>query len=96
MKINSKISGFYLKKPGERLDLVAEMCSLSKEERGSLADTGGLPLENADSMIENVIGSFVLPMGIATYFRIDDEDFLIPMAVEEPSVVAALPPIRRA
>ena len=89
MKINSKISGFYLKKPGERLDLVAEMCSLSKEERGSLADTGGLPLENADSMIENVIGSFVLPMGIATYFRIDDEDFLIPMAVEEPSVVAA-------
>jgi len=89
MKIHSNISGFYRKEPGERLDLVAEICSLSLEERESLADMGGLPLENADSMIENVIGSFVLPLGIATYFRIDHKDFLIPMAVEEPSVVAA-------
>ena len=89
MKINSKISGFYLKEPRKRLDLVAEMCSLTAEERRSLEDTGGLPLESADSMIENVIGSFVLPLGIATYFRIDNKDFLIPMAVGEPSVVAA-------
>ena len=50
---------------------------------------GALPLNLADGMIENVIGRFELPLGIATNFQINGKDYLIPMAVEEPSVVAA-------
>ena len=86
---SSLISGFYKRDPKERLETVAKMCDLSDEEKRILFDTGGLPLESADAMIENVIGGFVLPLGIATNFKIDGSDVLIPMAVEEPSVVAA-------
>ena len=55
----------------------------------SLVGDGALPLTVADGMIENVIGRFELPLGIATNFQINGKDYLIPMAVEEPSVVAA-------
>ena len=50
---------------------------------------GSLPLGIADGMIENVIGRFELPLGVATNFQVNGKDYLIPMAVEEPSVVAA-------
>jgi hydroxymethylglutaryl-CoA reductase len=54
-----------------------------------LQNTGSLPLEAADHMIENVVGAFPLPLGIGVNFLIDNRDYLIPMAIEEPSVVAA-------
>jgi hydroxymethylglutaryl-CoA reductase len=50
---------------------------------------GSLPLSIADGMIENVIGRFELPLGVATNFQVNGKDYLVPMAVEEPSVVAA-------
>lgn len=89
MKITSSIPGFYKMSPRARLALVAKMCALDQSETSVLGNTGGFPLEMADSMIENVVGGFVLPLGIATNFRVDGKDVLVPMAVEEPSVVAA-------
>ncbi len=85
----SMISGFYKLKPKERLALVKEFAGLSNEECTLLLNTGSLPLEAADRMIENVVGAFPLPLGIGVNFLINNCDYLIPMAIEEPSVVAA-------
>ncbi len=84
----SRIPGFYKLSVEERLEKVAEFAGLTEEEKKLLLDKG-LSLEIADRMIENVIGTFELPLGIATNFLIDGRDYLIPMAIEEPSVVAA-------
>ncbi|MET1124822.1 MAG: hydroxymethylglutaryl-CoA reductase, degradative [Archaeoglobaceae archaeon] len=84
-----RIPGFYKLSVDERLEKVAEFAGLSEEEKRILKSTGGLSIEIADRMIENVIGTFELPLGIATNFLIDGKDYLIPMAIEEPSVVAA-------
>ncbi len=86
---SSQISGFYKLSPKERLELVKDFAKLSEEECDLLQNTGSLPLEVADRMIENVIGTFSLPLGIAVNFLINNHDYLIPMAIEEPSVVAA-------
>jgi hydroxymethylglutaryl-CoA reductase len=74
--------------PAERLDRVAEATSQDKDAVTVLGG-GGLPVALANGMIENVIGTFELPIGVATNFTINGRDYLIPMAVEEPSVVAA-------
>jgi len=66
-----------------------EFASLTDEELKTLANTGGLPAEVADHMIENVIGGYTYPLGIAMNFRINGKDYLVPFALEEPSVVAA-------
>jgi hydroxymethylglutaryl-CoA reductase len=89
MERSSLISGFYKLNAKERLRLVKEFANLSEEECDLLQDTGSLPLSLADRMIENVVGVFPLPMGIAVNFLINGVDYLIPMAIEEPSVVAA-------
>ena len=89
MNKSSAISGFYKLSPKERLALVKDFAALSDEECKLLLNTGALPLELADRMIENVIGAFPLPLGIAVNFLINNKDYLIPMAIEEPSVVAA-------
>lgn len=89
MTRTSAISGFYKLSPKERLALVKEFAGLSDEECALLLNTGSLPLELADRMIENVVGAFPLPLGIAVNFLINGRDYLIPMAIEEPSVVAA-------
>ena len=89
MKKSSQISGFYKLNPKERLALVKEFAGLSDEECNLLQNTGSLPLEAADHMIENVVGAFPLPLGIGVNFLINNRDYLIPMAIEEPSVVAA-------
>lgn len=89
MNKSSSISGFYKLKPKERLALVKEFAGLSDEECALLLNTGSLPLEAADRMIENVVGAFPLPLGIGVNFFINNRDYLIPMAIEEPSVVAA-------
>ncbi|TRO46889.1 3-hydroxy-3-methylglutaryl-CoA reductase, partial [Candidatus Bathyarchaeota archaeon] len=89
MKKTSKIPGFYKLSPKERLALVKEFADLSDEECALLQNTGSLPLEVAGRMIENVVGAFPLPLGIGVNFLINNHDYLIPMAIEEPSVVAA-------
>jgi hydroxymethylglutaryl-CoA reductase len=87
--MKSRIPGFYKLSPEERLRVVKELAGLSDEEEATLRNAGSLGLELASRMIENVIGGFTLPLGIATNFRINGRDYLIPMALEEPSVVAA-------
>jgi hydroxymethylglutaryl-CoA reductase len=85
---SSELSGFYKLRADERLKLVADFAGLSNEEVAILSTSGALG-ELADRMIENVVGTIPLPVGIATNFRINGRDYLIPMAIEEPSVVAA-------
>jgi hydroxymethylglutaryl-CoA reductase len=77
---SSSISGFYKLSPKERLALVKEFAGLSKEECALLQDTGSLTLEEADRLIENVVGAFPLPLGVGVNFLINSRDYLIPMA----------------
>ncbi len=86
---NSRISGLYNKSVAERLAIVEEMVGLSKSDTSRIFSGQGLQTTIADRMIENVIGVYPLPFGIATNFVINGRDYLIPMVVEEPSVVAA-------
>lgn len=86
---SSRISGFYKLPIKERLSIIAEKTGLTNEETELLASGGGLTMDVADRMIENVIGSISYPMGVAVNFRINGKDRLIPMVSEEPSVVAA-------
>ncbi|MDA4121178.1 MAG: hydroxymethylglutaryl-CoA reductase, degradative [Thaumarchaeota archaeon] len=86
---SSEIPGFYKLPMEERLELVKKLVGLTDEEAKTLANTGGLPRDVADRMIENVVGGITMPMGIATNFRINGRDYIVPMALEEPSVVAA-------
>ncbi len=85
----SSFSGFYKLTVEERLKEVAEFANLTAEEQKSMLDTGGLNISQADHMIENVVGAFQLPVGVALNFMINGKEYLIPMAIEEPSVVAA-------
>ncbi len=89
MKKTSQVSGFYKLTPKQRIKFVKDFADLSDEEVKLLHSTGSLKLELADRMIENVVGTFPLPVGIAMNFLINGRDYLIPMAIEEPSVVAA-------
>ncbi len=89
MAKSSDISGFYKLSPQERLKLVADYAGLTEEEVGLLQQSCSLPLDVADHMVENVIGVFPEPMGIGVNFQINGKDYLIPMATEEPSVIAA-------
>ena len=86
---DSKVSGFYKLSREERVKKLMEVTGLGEEELGPLIDPGKVDLEILDHMIENVVGSMTLPLGIATNFKINGQDYLIPMAIEEPSVVAA-------
>ena len=87
---DSSISKFFEKSLKERLGIVADFSGLSEDELKIIeSTTGGISYDQADSMIENAIGTFSLPLGIATNFRINDKDYLIPMVIEEPSVIAA-------
>ncbi len=85
---NSRLSGFHRKELEERLEIIRSECDLSDEEISSLLKKG-LSNQDADMMIENVVGTYELPVGIATNFMINGEDYLIPMVIEESSVVAA-------
>lgn len=84
-----EFSGFYKLKLEERLEKVKKAANLTDEEAKALLDSGALELDKADKMVENVIGAVHLPLGIATHFKINGKERLIPMAVEEPSVIAA-------
>ena len=86
---NSRLGGFYQLNPFERLQAVKSFDGLNDEDLRQLhGGNGALTVERADKMIENVIGTYNLPMGIATNFQINGRDVLVPMVVEEPSIVA--------
>lgn len=84
----SRLSGFYQKSLAERAALVAGWAGLDAAETATLA--AGMGLERADKLIENVIGRYDLPLGIGTNFIVNHRELLIPMSIEEPSVVAAV------
>jgi len=86
---SSRIPGFYKLSVKERMEIVKEFAGLTDEEASLLQSTGSLSLELADRMIENVVGAIPIPLGIAVNFLINGKDYLIPMAIEETSVVAA-------
>lgn len=86
---SSVISGFYKLSPKDRLIFLKQFADLSETECNLLQNTGSLPLDLADHMIENVVGAMPLPFGIAVNFEVNKHDYLIPMVTEEPSVVAA-------
>jgi hydroxymethylglutaryl-CoA reductase len=87
--VTSRIPGFYREHVEERLRTMIDTGLLSEESVRHLQDGGRLTLEVADHMSENVIGVHGLPLSIALNFRVNNHDVLVPMAVEEPSVVAA-------
>ena len=89
MTSSSEVPGFYKKKPSERLDYVKKFAKLSDEEAQAIGGYGALGEETANRMIENVVGTFPLPLGIAANFMVNEKEYMVPMAVEEPSVVAA-------
>ena len=87
---DSSISKFFEKSRKDRLNIVANFANLSDEEIDILqSNNGGISYEKADKMVENAIGTFSLPLGIATNFKINGKDYIIPMVIEEPSVIAA-------
>ena len=86
---SSEISGFYKKSAEDRWKIVQEFGGLSDEEIRTLGNTGALKFDQVDRMIENVVGTIPMPLGIAVNFLINGKDYLVPMAIEEPSVVAA-------
>ena len=85
----SEISGFYKRSAQDRWKIVQEFGGLSDEEVRTLGGTGALKFDQVDRMIENVIGTMPVPLGVAMNFRVNGRDYLVPMAIEEPSVVAA-------
>ncbi|WP_175234515.1 hydroxymethylglutaryl-CoA reductase, degradative [Achromobacter mucicolens] len=89
MVADSRLPNFRALTPAQRLAAIADAASLTAEERRLLAEPGALGLARADGMIENVLGTFELPLGVAGNFQVNGRDVLVPMAVEEPSVVAA-------
>ena len=87
---DSSISKFFEKSRKERLDIVANFANLSSEDLEILQNSnGGISYDKADKMVENAIGTFSLPLGVATNFKINGKDYVIPMVIEEPSVIAA-------
>ena len=87
---DSSIPKFFEKSHEEKLDIICNFSDLNDDELNHLKNaTGGIDFEHADKMIENAIGTFSLPLGIATNFKINNKDYLIPMVIEEPSVIAA-------
>jgi len=86
---DSRIAGFYNLSVAKRIEVISERTGIPRVDMESLLHGTGLSVETANHMIENVLGTFSLPFGVATNFVIDGKDYVIPMVVEEPSVVAA-------
>ncbi len=89
MSRTSRIPGFYKQSVEARRRLLAEAADLDGAELTRALAGGGLDVTTADKTVENVIGTYALPFSIGLNARVNDRDFLVPMVVEEPSVVAA-------
>lgn len=86
---DSSIPKFHEKTREEKLKALATFSNLSKEDIQILKSEGGINFDLANNMVENAIGIVSYPLGIATNFKINGRDYLIPMVIEEPSVIAA-------
>jgi hydroxymethylglutaryl-CoA reductase len=84
----SRIPGFYRLTVSERRHVLRLRSDLSEEDLATW-DDGGIDTATANDVVENVVGVYALPLGIGLNFRVNDQDYLVPMAVEEPSVIAA-------
>lgn len=89
MEITSRIPGFYNMSINEKKQTIIDLYEFNEEERKLLLSGNSLPEEIADKMIENVVGTFSLPLGLGLNFLINDKDYIIPMVVEEPSIIAS-------
>jgi len=87
---SSRIAGFHKQSVAERIAQVAGIVGLDDADRALLANTGSLTPEVADHLIENMVGTMAIPVGVATNMKVDGRDVLVPMATEESSVVAAV------
>jgi len=87
--MSSRLPGFYRRSIEERLATVQAAGNLTPDEVNILKEHSGFGMQNADRMVENAIGVFPLPLAVAANFRINGKDLLLPMVVEEPSVLAA-------
>src|SRR5690606_9877716 len=88
-KLSSRLPGFYELPIRERIGITQKFAGLGEQEVQHLANFGAISPELVDVFIENGVGTYSLPLGVATNFLINGKDFLIPMAVEETSVLAA-------
>ena len=89
MTVDSRLPDFRSLAPAQRLAALGRAAGLSADDLALLSKPGALSPALADGMIENVVGTFELPMGVAANFTVNGRDVLVPMVVEEPSVVAA-------
>jgi hydroxymethylglutaryl-CoA reductase len=89
-QITSRFPGFYKLPMEERLEVLARQCRLTPAEVAIMRAEGALPRDIANRMIENAVATIELPLGIGLNFVINGRDYLVPMAIEEPSVVAAI------
>ncbi len=89
MATDSALPNFRALTPAQRLDQVAALTGLTADEARLIAEPGALGTDRANGMIENVVGTFDLPFGVAGYFQVNGRSYVVPMVVEEPSVVAA-------
>ena len=85
----SRLPGFYRLEVEDRLKKIAELANLNEEDMNILKKYGNLPIDVANRMIENVIGTMAYPYAVAVNFLINGKDYIVPMVLEEPSVVAA-------
>ena len=86
---NSRIPGFYKLNAHERLSKLKEFADLTDEELKIMESMSGIDIDDASNMIENAIGGISIPIGIATNFIINENEYLVTLATEEPSVIAA-------
>lgn len=89
MAKDSAFSGFYKLPVSERVRLVKQFAGLSEEEAGLLQKPSALGFDVANRMVENLIGVMPVPLGVAVNFHVNGRDLIVPMAIEEPSVIAA-------
>lgn len=88
MDYSSRLEGFYKLSPGQRIEWLANLADLDASQIDALL-SGGLEIAQADKLVENAVGLYSLPLGIAANFTINDRDYLIPLVTEEPSIIAA-------
>src|SRR5215813_13615995 len=86
---SSRIPAFYQLSVEERQQRIVDALGLSEDEVATLVAADALPLDTADIMVENAVATFALPFGVGLNFQINGQDYIIPMVVEEPSVIAA-------
>src|SRR6476660_6374418 len=89
MTKTSRLPGFHKITVQQRRLLVSDVTGAAVSEMESALDGGGLDADTADKFVENVLGTYALPYGVALNVRVNNHDYVVPMVVEEPSVIAA-------